>query len=155
VEKTEVCSSGELSAESNSERYISIDVSSVVVGQRRRQYVGDLNRLMQRMHVLGLLHPIVADSTHKLISGARRLAAIKALGWRTLPLMVADNLNDALLVLQAERDENVQRLDLTIPERIALVDSLMALEKPAAEERHQHSGKHGKEGGAVREKPCG
>jgi hypothetical protein len=80
------------------EALTSIEVASIVVGKRHRQDLGDLGGLMQSMRDLGLLHPIVLDSRHKLISGERRLAAARALGWQSLPVTIARNLDDALLV---------------------------------------------------------
>jgi N6-adenosine-specific RNA methylase IME4 len=155
VGNPEVRSGGTSPKNSNKETLTSLEVSSIVVGKRQRQDLGDLGGLMQSMRDLGLLHPIVLDSKHKLISGERRLAAARALGWHSLPVTIAHNLDDALLALQAERDENTERLDLTQPEKIAMADALMELEKPAAEDRHQESGKHGKDGGRGKKKNRG
>ena len=40
--------------------------------------------------IIGLLHPIVVTSDNILIAGARRLAAVKALGWEEVPVTVID-----------------------------------------------------------------
>ncbi len=58
---------------------------------------------------------------------------------------VADNLDDAILAVQAERDENTCRLELTVSEKVALGQRLEKLEKPKAKERQREAGKtHGK-----------
>jgi ParB family chromosome partitioning protein len=48
--------------------------------------VGDVRSLVASIDKLGLLHPIVVDGNGRLISGARRLAAVRSLGWRDVPV---------------------------------------------------------------------
>jgi len=101
---------------------------------------------MESMELVGMLHPLVLDTKKKLISGERRLAAAKQLGWKEVPVTIARNLDDALLALKAERDENIQRLDFSPLEAVALADRLMKLEKPAADDRKREGQKSGGRG---------
>lgn len=56
------------------------------VGKRHRQHVGDVRSLAASIGKLGLLHPIVVDGEGRLVAGARRLAAVRLLGWRDVPV---------------------------------------------------------------------
>lgn len=49
--------------------------SSITVGKRFRKDLGDLDRLVQSIADIGLVHPIVITSENKLIAGVRRLEA--------------------------------------------------------------------------------
>ena len=50
-----------------------------------RRDLGDLEPLCESLNRLGLLTPIVVTSDGDLICGKRRLAAVKRLGWQTVP----------------------------------------------------------------------
>ncbi|MHB1425082.1 MAG: ParB N-terminal domain-containing protein [Gemmataceae bacterium] len=45
---------------------------------------------------MGLLHPIVVTTDHRLVAGRRRLAAAKELGWVDIPVHVVHGLDDVL-----------------------------------------------------------
>jgi hypothetical protein len=53
---------------------------------------------------LGLLHPVVVDGNGRLVAGARRIAAVRALGWRDVPVRVVRDLADAASALRAVRE---------------------------------------------------
>ena len=82
-----------------------MDISKLKIGPRFRRDVGDIRSLASSIATIGLLHPVVADEHGHLIAGARRLAAVKALGWRDVPVRVVRSLSDAGRALRAERDE--------------------------------------------------
>jgi N6-adenosine-specific RNA methylase IME4 len=92
---------------------------------------------------VGLLHPIVADSRYRLNAGERRLASAKHLGWTTIPVTVARNLDDIVEARKAERDEDVERKDLTPEEAVAMADSLLPFEKQAADVRRRDGNSRG------------
>jgi len=56
-------------------------VSTIRVGNRHRQHIGDVRTLADSTAKLGLLHPIVVDGNRRMVAGARRLAAVRLLGW--------------------------------------------------------------------------
>ena len=58
-------------------------VADIVVGERHPHDLGDLQSLAASIAENGLLHPVVLTSDNKLIAGAPRLEACKALGWPT------------------------------------------------------------------------
>lgn len=105
---------------------------------------------------VGLLHPIVVRPDKTLVAGARRLAALEMLGRKEVTVHVVNGLDDALPLLQAERDENACRKELSPLEMVALGMALEAIAKPEADKRKK-SGKSadGQSGGRGKQKPCG
>ena len=65
--------------------YIELDrtVESIQVGHRHRKDMGDLDALISSIERDGLLQPITITPDGVLVCGARRLAAVRRLGWRT------------------------------------------------------------------------
>lgn len=107
----------------------------IIVKDRSRKDLGDLSALATSIDEIGLLHPPVVTAGLVLVAGERRLEAIKILDWPTMPVHVAGNLEEATQLLQAERDENTCRKDLSPSEGVAIGVRLEALFRPAAEER--------------------
>lgn len=118
-------------------RLVRLAVDDVVVVGRHRKDLGDIDSLADSVLAVGLLHPIVVDPQHRLISGERRLAAWRKLHGTTLPIPahVITTVDSAVLHLWAERDENTCRLDFAPTEAVALGLALEELEKPKAEAR--------------------
>jgi ParB family transcriptional regulator, chromosome partitioning protein len=63
-------------------------VADIVIGKRHRADMGDIAGLAASIEDIGLLNPIVVDEDGLLLGGARRLAACKLLGWKTIPVTV-------------------------------------------------------------------
>jgi ParB family transcriptional regulator, chromosome partitioning protein len=121
-----------------------IPIPTIIVGTRVRREVGDLTSLKASMKALGLLHPVgvvprVTPNAYDLVTGNRRLAAAQQLGWTEIDARVLTTVDD-LMRLQAERDENVERLELTLSEKAALAGQIAPLEEAAAKTR-QRAGK--------------
>jgi len=116
-------------------------ISEIVVGTRYRHDLGDIAGLAKSTRELGVLQPILVTPDNRLIAGARRLAAAKELGMEGVPVRVLDGLDDALLLLKAERDENTCRKDLTPSEAVAMGTALEELERPKAEARKREHGR--------------
>lgn len=110
-------------------------ISDIRVGRRHRRQVGDVRSLALSIERLGLLHPMVVDAEGKLIAGARRLAAVKALGWRDVPVRVVRSLTDAADALRAERDENVERKQFVPSELVGIARAPESLERAEATAR--------------------
>lgn len=115
-------------------------IADVVIGERIRKDFSDVDSLADSIKACGLLHPIVVDGAQNLIAGARRIAAAISLGWTEIPHRQVDSLNDAALALRAERDENVERLELKPSEIAALAKKLRPFEKKEAKDRQRKSG---------------
>lgn len=140
---------------SENHRTQSIRIADVQIGKRYRQDKGDIAALAESIRTHGLLHPIVVNSRHELIAGERRLLACRRLEWDEIPATVAENLDDALAALQAERDENTCRKDLATSEAVEIGRALEEIEREAAKERQtegQRAGgraRHGQLGGKL------
>ena len=127
-------------------------ISSIKIGRRHRKVLGDLSELAKSIEAIGLLHPVVVSSDRQLIAGRRRIAAYEALGRDTIPATAIDGLDDLDALLQAERDENLQRLDLAPSEAVAIGVEVERLAGDEARNR-QLTGKSadGKAGGRGRQ----
>lgn len=111
-------------------------ISSIRIGDRSRTDMGDIHSLAESISSsTGLLHFPVVNTKMELISGARRIAAVKLLGWKEIRVHVVSTLNDAEAALQAERDENSCREPLKPSEVVALGQKLEKFLKPLAEKR--------------------
>lgn len=92
-----------------------VSIDSIVVENRFRHDMGDMQALQDSIQANGLLQPIGVDKDRRLVFGGRRLAACKALGLVTIEAKVVDC--DALI---AENDENEVRKAFTVSERVAI-----------------------------------
>lgn len=106
-----------------------VPVEAIVVGDRRREDLGDIAALAASISRHGLLHPIVVDEQTRLVAGGRRLAAAKQLGWARIEIRRLGDLTDTEL-REIELEENVRRKDLTEYERSR---QMVALAQVAAE----------------------
>lgn len=59
-------------------------VNAIKIGKRHRRDLGDIDALAGSIEDIGLLNPITVDEKNRLLAGARRLAACKQLGWKTI-----------------------------------------------------------------------
>lgn len=124
-------------------------VAAIRVGNRHRVDHGEMNLLVASIQRNGLLQPITITPEGFLICGARRLAAVKALGWKTVRVWVRTGLSNRLGQLIAEQDDNVLHKPLTPLEATALYRELKALFEKRQELTQFHAGhKPGKHGGA-------
>src|SRR3954454_4734314 len=115
-------------------------VDSIVVGVRHRKNPSeDIEPLMASIKKLGLLQPVTITPDGVLVCGARRLAAVKRLGWRTLKVWVRSGISDDLNRLLAQQDENEQRKPLNQLEQAALFRELRKLINEDAQRRQKAS----------------
>jgi hypothetical protein len=106
-------------------------VGSIVVRDRHRQDLGDIDGLAKNIAEVGLLHPVVVTPDIVLIAGARRLAACKQLGWDEIPVTVVKLAE----IVRGEFAENTQRKDWTPSEMVAIKRAIEPLMKAQAAER--------------------
>lgn len=120
-------------------------VESIQVGLRHRQDMGDLDALAASIERDGLLQPITITPDGVLVCGARRLAAIRQLGWRTVSVWVRSNISDRLGHLLAEQDDNQLHKSLTALEAAELyreIKQLMAEDAARREAAGQFSSEY-------------
>jgi ParB-like chromosome segregation protein Spo0J len=131
--------------------FCELHIDQIRTDGRHRTDLGDIKGLASSIEDLGLIHPVVVTPDHQLVAGARRLAAMRALGWDTIPVTVIRTLSDATDRLLAERDENTCRKDFTATELVAVGRRLEELERPKAQERQREGQRRGGEVFAGRE----
>src|SRR5680860_605174 len=94
---------------------------------------------MASIQKLGLLQPVTITPDGVLVCGARRLEAVKLLGWRTLKVWVRSGISDELNRLLAQNDENEQRKPLSPREQAALFRELKELMREDGKRRQEAS----------------
>lgn len=112
-----------------------IAIGDITIGDRIRKDMGSIRTLADSMERLGQLKPIGLDTNDNLIFGHRRILAAMSLDWEKIWFERFDNLDTALLKLQAERDENTEHKAFTPSESAEMGMRLESLEKPKAQER--------------------
>src|SRR5699024_6927095 len=110
-------------------------VESITIGTRHRTDYGDLAQLIASIKRDGLLQPVTITPDGVLVCGARRLAAIKQLGWRTVNVWVRSGITDRLGALLAEQDENLLHKPLTPTEQATLYRELKEIMAEEAAQR--------------------
>lgn len=124
-----------------------IAIGEIVVGERYRKNLGDLEPLKQSIADIGLLHPVVIDGDRRLLVGGRRLEACKQLGMLTIPAVTAASLSDLRQRVIAEKDENVCREPFRPSEMVALGRVIEEFQRPIAEAAEKKSPGRPKKGG--------
>lgn len=114
-------------------------VASIWAGRRHREDYGDLDALIESIARDGLLQPITITPDGMLICGARRLAAIRQLGWKTVNVWVRSGISTTLGLLLAEQDDNLLHKPLTRTEEATLYAELKALMAEDAAGRQEAS----------------
>lgn len=114
-------------------------VDSIWAGRRHREDYGDLDPLTESVAREGLLQPITITPDGMLICGARRLAAIRRLGWKTVNVWVRSGISSTLGQLLAEQDDNLLHKPLTRTEEAALYAELKSLMAEDAAGRQEAS----------------
>lgn len=123
----------------NQPGYIELERSldSILVGERHRGDLGDIGALADSIRRRGLLQPLTVTPEGVLVCGARRLAALRRLGTRTVNVWVRAGVSDRLSQLLAEQDDNVLHKSLTPTESATLYAELKALLAEGAARRQQ------------------
>jgi hypothetical protein len=108
--------------------FLKVKVEEIIIGDRRREEMGDIQGLADSIKEFGLLHPVVIDNQKRLVAGGRRLEACKRLGWEEIEATFFGELSENRLK-EIELEENVRRKDLTESERSKNLVKLMEIAK--------------------------
>jgi len=93
-----------------------VKVDKVIVGERFRKDLGDLEPLKESVKRLGFLHPIGVTKDNRLVYGRRRLEVAKKLGWQRIPCVIV-YLGEVEQKV-AELEENLRRKNLNWVEEV-------------------------------------
>ena len=116
-------STGEVKG-SDSKRFdtVMVPVSEIKSGNRFRKDAGNLEALAQSIKQYGLLQPVGITPERILIYGERRCRAAGLLGWTEIPARIITSVDLEAL----ELEENVERKDFLVSEKVAIADHLKA-----------------------------
>lgn len=106
-----------------------VPLDSIVVRRdtRQRRELSDIEVLADSIRRLGLIHPLVVTRDELvLVAGERRYAALRRLGWVTVPVQYTDELEPARL-RAIELEENIKRQDITWQDQVRAVREYHAL----------------------------
>jgi ParB-like chromosome segregation protein Spo0J len=93
-----------------------IDIEAIVVADRHRKDLGDIEGLSASIKEQGLLQPVGVDKDNRLVFGERRLRAFQHLGWTRIPVRRVN----VTSIVDGEYAENEVRKDFTPSERVAI-----------------------------------
>jgi ParB family chromosome partitioning protein len=110
-------------------RNMQVRIEAVVVRERIRSDLGELQPLMDSLRRHGQFSPILITRDSELIAGHRRLESARRLGWSSIEAVVLDQADDETL-LELEIEENVQRKQLSNEELAAAVARLERMRHP-------------------------
>jgi ParB family chromosome partitioning protein len=109
-----------------------INTITILRKQRQRKSIGNVDDLANSIQRFGLITPIALLRDNTLVSGERRLTALKQLGWATLShgrhFIYLDELSEVDR-LAIEFEENAKRKDLSWPEQCEAVYKLHNLQR--------------------------
>lgn len=115
-----------------------IDVEKIKVTDRIRKDFGNIQELADDIKANGLINPPVvtpeSDGTFTLLTGERRLRAMRSLGYKQIEVRTWSSLSDEQK-LNIEISENEVRKDFSKAERIEYARRLEKVESLKAEER--------------------
>ena len=82
---------------------LEVPLADIVIGERHRRDMGDLQSLADSMREVGLLQPIGITEDRQLVFGERRVKAARMLGWTAILARVVD-ISSMVAGEHAERD---------------------------------------------------
>ena len=100
---------------------INLSINEVVVQDRVRKDLGDIDELCNSIKEVGLIQPIVLTREHYLVAGERRLRSLQRLGINTLihaKTFIYNDEQDKLRIQAMEIGENVRRKQLSWQEEV-------------------------------------
>lgn len=113
-------------------------IKDIIVSDRIRKDLGDIQDLASDIETNGLINPIVVNKDNRLLAGERRLEAVKSLGWEEVPVTVMETVGPAQ-ELSIEISENEARKEFSRAERADYMRRILENEKARAEERKKNT----------------
>jgi ParB family transcriptional regulator, chromosome partitioning protein len=97
-----------------------IPIDQVIVGERFRKDLGDVEKFAQSIRDKGLINPLTVSSTtdssgqevFNLLAGGRRFAAAQLAGLERIPVRIYDRALSDMEMRSIELEENIQRKDM-------------------------------------------
>lgn len=110
--------------------FTTLPLSKIVVNRdaRQRRELNDIDDLARSIAQRGLIHPPVVTRDYVLVTGERRVTAMRSLGWTSTPVQFVEDMDDVGLHL-LELDENIKREDISWQEQCLAYDKYYELRK--------------------------
>lgn len=105
-----------------------IPFNQIVVGERFREDLGNIEELAASIKEKGLIQPISINSDYVLLAGGRRYTACKALGLDKVPVLIREG-NDEVDAREVELMENIHRKEMGWQEKAKLIARIHSLYK--------------------------
>ena len=107
-----------------------------IAKKRFRKDMGDISLFVESIRSNGRLHPVVVTQNRDVVSGHRRLEALRRLSIEDVPVHLVDT--EKLTMLEyGEIDENCIRKDFTVGEITEIDEFVRPLVEAAAAERRR------------------
>ncbi len=107
---------------------IEVKLDDVIVKDRFRKAMGNLDDLSESIKAKGIIQPVTIDPENRLVAGGRRIAAARLAGLETIPCLVRE-LEDEVDRLEIELFENKHRKDMTWVEEVEITAAIHAMMK--------------------------
>jgi len=105
------------------QRFRRIPLAEIIVDERFRKDLGDIDKLAENLKLRGTFHPLVVSSNYRLLAGGRRYAAAQKLGWEEIDCHIIDEV-DGITEREIELEENIYREDLSWQEEAKLTEAI-------------------------------
>ena len=91
-------------------KIVEIGVAEIKLDSEYLRVDTDVETLKKSIASVGLIHPLTVNQDKQLLAGARRLQALRELGWKTVPVQMVER--DVLVQELISIDENLVRSSL-------------------------------------------
>ena len=75
------------------QRFRRIPLAEIIVDERFRKDLGNIDKLAENLKLRGTFHPLVVSSNYRLLAGGRRYAAAQKLGWEEIDCHIIDEVD--------------------------------------------------------------
>jgi len=110
-----------------------IPITSILIGKRFREELGDIKGLAESMKSKGIITPIAVSSgpenVYHLLAGGRRIVAAELAGITEIPVRIYERELTELELRSIELEENIQRKDLEWWEKVNLQKEINDLQQ--------------------------
>lgn len=100
-----------------------LPLSEIIVADRFRENLGDIDKLADSISRIGLVVPLIVNTKNHLVDGGRRYAAVSKLNWQSVPITYREDKGLADHH-EAELEANKNRLDFTWQEECKLIERI-------------------------------
>lgn len=111
-------------------RFKRIPLSEIIIDDRFRQDLGDIEEFAKNLDKRGAFHPLVVapvtgvhSGKYRLLAGGRRYAAAQKLAWEEIDCHIIDEV-DSITEREIELEENIYRKDLSWQESAKLTKKI-------------------------------